>query len=68
MKKWLITGGCGFIGRNLIKSLVDEGGHRITIIDNLTGGTREDLAAVSSFSEIAPETIVTSASAACSAT
>ena len=49
---WLITGGCGFIGRNLIKNLMDEGGHYIRIIDNLSVGTRSDLSHVCSFNEI----------------
>ena len=53
---WLITGGCGFIGRNLLKRLMDEGGHGVVIIDNLRGGTREDLAAIADFSEIKFET------------
>jgi len=30
--KWLITGGCGFIGTSLIRHLVAEGGHRIRVI------------------------------------
>jgi UDP-glucose 4-epimerase len=50
--KWLITGGCGFIGTNLVRKLVAEGKHSISIIDNLSVGTREDLAAVSSFTEV----------------
>lgn len=49
---WLITGGCGFLGTSLIKKLVAEGGHRVRIVDNLSVGTREDLAIVSYFTEI----------------
>lgn len=52
--KWLITGGCGFIGRNLIKTIVREGGHCILTIDNLSVGKREDLAQVCRFSEKNP--------------
>ena len=41
---WLITGGCGFIGKNLIKRLINENdAHSIRIIDNLSVGQREDL-------------------------
>lgn len=40
---WLVTGGCGFIGRALITSLLAEGGHRIRVIDNLTVGSQDDL-------------------------
>ncbi len=49
---WLITGGCGFLGTSLIRSLVLEGGHTIRVIDNLSVGTREDLKKVCSFTEI----------------
>jgi UDP-glucose 4-epimerase len=52
---WLITGGCGFIGRNLVKKLVEEGGHIIRIVDNLSVGGRDDLARVCDFSEIDPD-------------
>lgn len=48
---WLITGGCGFIGTCLIKELSRAGGHSIRVLDNLSVGTREDLAGVSMFSE-----------------
>lgn len=51
-KRWLITGGCGFIGLNLVKNLVDEGGHYIRIVDNLSVGTREDLLQVCKFTEL----------------
>ncbi|MCS3856615.1 nucleoside-diphosphate-sugar epimerase [Salinibacter ruber] len=42
--KWLITGGCGFIGRNLIRHLLrgDEQ-HFVRVLDNLSVGTRVDL-------------------------
>lgn len=50
---WLITGGCGFIGRNLIRSLLaDEFGHRIRVVDNLTTGKLSDLAAVCTVVEL----------------
>ena len=50
--RWLITGGCGFIGTNFIESLVKDGGQEVRVIDNLSMGTREALAAVCEFSEI----------------
>lgn len=44
MKKWLVTGGCGFVGLSLIQRLLaDEPGVAIRVVDNLTGGTRADL-------------------------
>jgi len=50
-KTWLITGGCGFIGTALTKNLVRDGRHRIRILDNLSVGSREDLARVCDFKE-----------------
>lgn len=49
---WLITGGCGFLGTSLIKRLIQDGVSHIRILDNLTVGTREDLATVCTFVEI----------------
>ncbi len=43
----LITGGCGFIGANLIAHLIKETPDiKIKILDNLSVGTKEDLSAV----------------------
>lgn len=50
---WLITGGCGFIGTSLIRRLVPEGRHGVRVVDDLSVGTREDLAAACSFEELA---------------
>jgi len=49
---WLITGGCGFIGTSLIKVLLQENGHNIRVLDNLTTGTREDLLTASKYKEL----------------
>ncbi len=49
---WLITGGCGFIGTSLIKKLVEEGGHNIRILDNLSVGTEKDLSKICNYSVI----------------
>jgi UDP-glucose 4-epimerase len=56
---WLITGGCGFLGISLVTQLVAEGGHRIRVVDNLSVGTRDDLAAVSNVVEIQPTELAT---------
>lgn len=40
MKKILITGGCGFVGRHLIKRLSRNKNNEITIVDNLSTGLR----------------------------
>src|SRR5918998_4473119 len=51
---WLVTGGCGFIGVALVRSLLNEGGHSVRVVDNLAVGTREDLGAVCEFGETYP--------------
>ncbi len=55
--KWLVTGGCGFIGTRLIEMLGAEGGHQVRVLDNLSTGTMGDLARVCSFREIDSNTI-----------
>jgi UDP-glucose 4-epimerase len=44
MAKYLVTGGCGFIGSNIAEYLVAQG-HEVRILDNLTTGKRENIAA-----------------------
>ena len=57
---WLVTGGCGFIGTALIRSLIEEGGHGVRVVDNLAVGAREDLASVCEFAEGPGEGPITS--------
>ncbi|ALB44535.1 dTDP-glucose 4,6-dehydratase [Clostridium beijerinckii] len=38
----LVTGGAGFIGRWVVKRLLDDG-HRVTVLDNLSNGQIENL-------------------------
>ena len=52
MKKWLITGGCGFIGTRLIASLLEEDGNRICVVDNLSVGSKQDLLNITEFLEV----------------
>jgi len=47
---WLITGGCGFIGTALAARLLREG-QPVRVVDNLSVGSREDLAGVGPFVE-----------------
>jgi len=42
VKKVLVTGGAGFIGSNLVKKLVERGA-KVTVLDNLTTGSEENL-------------------------
>jgi UDP-glucose 4-epimerase len=49
---WLISGGCGFIGTSLIAHLLKTlPESKIHVLDNLSVGSRDDLAEVCSFSE-----------------
>ena len=50
--KWLITGGCGFIGLALIRNLLEDDSNRIRIVDNLSTGTRDDLSEICDFTEL----------------
>jgi len=43
--RYVVTGGAGFVGSNLVKSLV-KGGHDIIVIDNLVNGKKENLSEV----------------------
>ena len=49
---WLITGGCGFIGTNLIDQLQRSSVTRIRVLDNLSVGSRQDLSRVCDFEEV----------------
>lgn len=54
---YLITGGCGFIGVNLIKKLLKNEKVNIRVLDNLSVGKKEDLREVTEFREIRKENI-----------
>jgi UDP-glucose 4-epimerase len=51
MRRWLITGGCGFIGRNLIDQLLARPEVTIRVVDDLSVGTCEELAAIYAYNE-----------------
>ncbi len=44
MAKYLVTGGCGFIGSHLVESLLNDG-HQVLVLDNLYTGKRENIPA-----------------------
>lgn len=48
---WFISGGCGFIGRNLLRSLLLKENVGVRIFDNCSVGSRKDLAKITSFYE-----------------
>lgn len=39
--KYLITGGCGFIGSNIVAQLIEDG-HSVSVIDNLSSDAHDD--------------------------
>ncbi len=41
MAQYLVTGGAGFIGTNLVKALLSEG-HSVRVLDNYAGGKKEE--------------------------
>ncbi len=43
MKKFIVTGGAGFIGSALVRALLAEGGCRVEVIDNLLTGHERNL-------------------------
>lgn len=46
MKKILITGGCGFVGVNLVRELLFDGGYEVTLLDDLSNAVLGNVAAV----------------------
>jgi UDP-glucose 4-epimerase len=53
--RWLVTGGCGFIGRNLIRRAMRDAAASFRIVDDLSTGTRDDLRAIADFGEASPD-------------
>lgn len=46
----LVTGGAGFIGSHLVDDLVKRG-HRVVVIDDLSGGCRDNINSAATFAE-----------------
>ena len=49
--KYVVIGGAGFIGSNLVDRLIDDG-HEVKIIDNLSTGKKENINPKASFSQM----------------
>jgi UDP-N-acetylglucosamine/UDP-N-acetylgalactosamine 4-epimerase len=45
-KSFLVTGGCGFIGSNLVEYLTRHGAGRVRVLDNLATGFEENIAQI----------------------
>lgn len=48
---WLITGGGGFIGLNLIRHLLEKGCHKIRVVDNFVTSNKVDLLKIQEIEE-----------------
>ena len=42
MKNIVVTGGCGFIGSNLVDMLVEDPNNNVIVVDNLDTGKKEN--------------------------
>jgi UDP-glucose 4-epimerase len=65
--RWLVTGGCGFIGRNFIRLLLTRSNDTIRVVDDLSVGTRAELEAINPVVALDPQTLkaVETGGAAC---
>jgi UDP-glucose 4-epimerase len=53
--RWLVTGGCGFIGRNFMRTALQQANDAFRIVDDVSVGTRDDLRVVTQFAERMPD-------------
>jgi UDP-glucose 4-epimerase len=58
MNRWLITGGCGFLGTSLVRTLMQRPENAIRVVDNLSVGSRLSLASVHSYQEVEPKNLM----------
>jgi UDP-glucose 4-epimerase len=55
--RWLVTGGCGFVGRNFIRLLLSRTNDTIRIVDDLSVGTRAEIEEIHPVASISPDTL-----------
>lgn len=55
--RWLVTGGCGFIGRNFIRLVLARTNDTIRVVDDLSVGTRAELEQIAPVVALDPATL-----------
>ncbi len=50
-QKYVVTGGAGFIGTNLVEALIDAG-HDVCVVDDLSAGNKDRLPAEAAFHQV----------------
>lgn len=50
--RWVVTGGCGFIGCRLVSRLGQDPDNTVRVVDNLSASSRDDLRSVCGFREV----------------
>jgi UDP-glucose 4-epimerase len=55
--RWLVTGGCGFIGRNFIRLLLTRTNDTVRVVDDLSVGTRAELEQIAPVATLDPATL-----------
>ena len=65
--RWLVTGGCGFIGRNFIRLLLARTNDTVRVVDDQSVGTRAELEQIGPVVELDADTLQSAApdNAAC---
>lgn len=62
--RWVVTGGCGFIGRTFVRLLLERSNDTIRVIDDLSVGSRAELEQIGPVAALDPATRQAAATAA----